>query len=124
MATRQPETLTELVKERAGGEGKLTFVALSERCVDPESDYKPSANLLWKIASGQDVKVNPELVRAIAAGTGQPLVRVQAAAAYQYTGYVVTETDNGVMVHRPEVGEGDLSNSRRVLDRWSGEEHS
>ncbi|MBH1938622.1 hypothetical protein I5Q34_30925 [Streptomyces sp. AV19] len=123
MAPQEPETLSKLVGDRAGKEGSLTFLALSERCVDPEGGYRPSANLLWKIAKGQEIKVNPELIRAIATGTGLPLKRVQAAAAYQFTGYVATELGEGVVLHEPGVG-GDFPKARAVLEHWAEEEGS
>lgn len=91
MTTRDAETLTQLVSERAGrrdGQGKLTFEQLAERCIDPKGGYQPSANLLWRIASGQEIKINERLVRAIAAGLGMDDQRVAAAAAHQYTGWV------------------------------------
>jgi hypothetical protein len=86
MMTRDTETLAELMSERAGkrGSGLPTWEQISERAVDPESGYRPSANLLWKVASGQDVKVNPQLVRAIAAGFSLPVERVRAAAYQQF----------------------------------------
>lgn len=87
MTTRDAETLTQLVSERAGKDRPLTFEQLAERCIDTESGYQPSANLLWRIASGQSIKVNPELVAAIAAGLELNPQRVAAAAAHQYTGW-------------------------------------
>lgn len=126
MTTQQAETLSQLVAERAGkasgGNGKITFVALHERSVDPETGYQPSANLLWKVATDQDVKVHQALVRAIAAGLGLPLARVQAAAAYQYTGYVATRVNGGTVVHDPGAVTDDLPRSRAALARWDEEE--
>ena len=91
MTTRDTETLADLVSERAGkgpGRGpKLTFEQLSDKSVDPVSGYKPSANHLWRISAGHDVKVNPRLVRAIAAGLGVDRTRVLAAAARQFLGW-------------------------------------
>ncbi|MDX3197857.1 hypothetical protein [Streptomyces scabiei] len=91
MSTRDTETLADLVGEIAGkgpGRGaKLTFEQLSEKSVDPETGYRPSPNHLWRIAAGHDIKVNPPLVRAIAAGLEHPLVRVRAAAARQFLGW-------------------------------------
>ncbi|MEV4863217.1 hypothetical protein [Streptomyces ossamyceticus] len=91
MTTRDTETLAELVSQYAGKgagrEPKLTFEQLSERSVDPDTGYKPSANLLWRIASGHVIKVNPPLVVAIAAGCGVDVRRVRAAAARQFLGW-------------------------------------
>jgi hypothetical protein len=119
MATRDTETLAQLVSERAGkrGSGLQTFVQLSKRSVDPRGDYRPSPNLLWKIASGQDVKINEQLVRAVAAGLELPLERVQAAAARQYLGWQVShpapqgpaEDDEVISVgHRPGLTASDM----------------
>ncbi|MDX3067720.1 hypothetical protein PV518_37125 [Streptomyces sp. ND04-05B] len=104
MSTRDAETLADLVSQYAGkgpGRGaKITFEQLSDRSVDPESGYKPSANLLWRIAAGENIKINPKLVQAIAAGleeSGVPSTRVSAAAARQFLGWgaaQLTESDD------------------------------
>lgn len=96
------ETLTQLVADAAGRRGHgLTYDQLSTRSVDPATGYRPSRNLLNRIGTGQDIKINPALIGAIAAGLGLPLHRVQAAAARQYLGWQAVD---------PEVaggGEGD-----------------
>lgn len=120
MTNLEHETLALLVSERAGTGREMTYVQLSHRAVDPETGYRPSANLLWKIGSGQDVKINPALVRAIAAGLSYPLERVQAAAAFQFTGYAVTKLGEGFVVHSPGAHPGDRE--REVLKRWETEE--
>lgn len=91
MTTRDAETLAQLVSEQAGKGRKYTFEQLAGRSVDPESSYKPSPNLVWKIASGQDVKMNPPLVRALAAGLGLPPQRVADAAHRQFLGWYAAE---------------------------------
>lgn len=63
--------------------------------VDPSTGYRPSANMLWKVARQKGVKVNPSLVRAIAAGLGLPVERVAAAAAYEFTGYTAAPFEPG-----------------------------
>ena len=102
MSTRDAETLADLVNEYAGkgpGRGaKMTFEELAEKSVDPKSRYKPSANLLWRIAAGESIKVNPKLVQAIAAGlegSGVPATRVGAAAARQFLGWDVAQLTQG-----------------------------
>ena len=124
MPTQDTETLAQLVRDHAGGEGKLTFVQLSERSIDPTSGYRPSANLLHRIASDVDVKINPRLVRAIAAGLGMPLPRVQAAAARQFIGWEVDdpfgteagEDDEVVRVaHRPGATSVDMPRAEEEL---------
>ncbi len=102
MTTRDTETLADLVSEQAGKGKRYTFEQLSIRSVDPETHYKPSPNLLWKVASGQDVKLNPRLVRAIAAGLGLHPDRVADAAHRQFLGWysadpgIAAEGDEGV----------------------------
>lgn len=91
MSTRDAETLTQLVSARAGKGKPDTFEQLANRSVDPETGYSPSPNLVWKIASGQDVKINPPLVKALAAGLGLPPERVADAARRQFIGWYSTK---------------------------------
>ncbi|MFE0329025.1 hypothetical protein ACFW08_20030 [Streptomyces sp. NPDC058960] len=91
MTTRDAETLAQLVSARAGKGKDYTFEQLANRSVDPETGYRPSPNLVWKIASGQDVKMNPRLVKALAAGLGLPPKRVADAAHRQFLGWYSTE---------------------------------
>jgi hypothetical protein len=119
MTTEGAETLSQLVGERAGkrDSGLPTYEQLSERSVDPKTGYRPSANLLWKIGNGQEVKISEKLVGAIAAGLSLPLERVQLAAARQYLGWQVDDpfgTDPGDddevirVAHRPGLTAGDM----------------
>lgn len=85
-------TLAELVEREAGTGRPLTFQQLHERCVDADTGYQPSANLLWRIAVGHEIKVNPPLVRAVAAGLGVDLRTAQLAAAKQYIGLEAPES--------------------------------
>ena len=87
MSTRDGETLARLVSEQAGKGRTYTFEQLANRSVDPETGYRPSPNLVWKIASGQDVKLNPPLVRALAAGLALDPRRVADAAHRQFLGW-------------------------------------
>mgnify|MGYP003576617477 CR=1 FL=1 len=82
-------TLRELVAAHAGTGRPLTFEALHQRAVDPATGYQPSANHLWRIATGQAVKVNPPLMAAIAAGLGLDQIVVHQAAAAEYLGMVL-----------------------------------
>lgn len=82
------ETMAQLVAAHAGTGRELTFAALAQRSVDPRTGYQPSPNLLWRIASGEMVKVNPALVRAVTAGLGLPPERIARAAAVQFIGWV------------------------------------
>jgi hypothetical protein len=118
------ETLADLVAGRAGAGRQYTFVALSERSIDPESGYRPSANLLWKVAKGESVKVNPELIRAIAQGLGLSIDRVARAATLQFIGYVVDDPFDGHraggvtvhVVHEPGSVEADLPMAQEFVD--------
>lgn len=89
MTTRDTETLAELINEYAGKGpnrgSRMTFEQLSQRSV-AKSGYRPSANLLWTIAKGHDPKPTPELIEAIAEGTGADITRVRAAAGRQLLG--------------------------------------
>lgn len=114
----QPETLAQLVQD--GISGGVTYAQLSRRSVDPDSGYRPSANLLWKIGTGRDVKINPPLVAAIAAGLSLSPVRVQAAAAYQFTGYATKPLGQGAVVQESGAEAGDAA--RAILERWEKEE--
>jgi hypothetical protein len=96
MGKRSVETLTQLVYAVAGERGSgLTYAQLSERSVDPESGYRPSANLLNRIGRGEDVKINHKLIAAITAGLGLPAARVEAAAARQFIGYAAIDPGLG-----------------------------
>lgn len=119
----EPETLASLVAEYAGTGRPYTFAALSERSVDPETGYRPSANLLWKISQGESVKINPQLIRAIAAGLGMGIERVATAATHQFIGYVVGRPDlageaaaDVVVVHEPGVEGRDMPRAREFVD--------
>ncbi|NEA61329.1 hypothetical protein [Streptomyces sp. SID12488] len=91
MTTRDAETLAQLVSEQAGKGKRYTFEQLANRSVDPESHYSPSANLVWTIASGKSVKMNPKLVKALAAGLGLTPERVADAAHRQFLGWYSSE---------------------------------
>ncbi|HET6356707.1 hypothetical protein [Streptomyces sp.] len=133
MAARDAETLAQLVSERTGQRGSTlpTFDQMSERSVDPVTGYRPSANLLWKIAKSQSVKVSPELIRAIATGFSLDLERVQQAAARQYLGWQVDDPfdmplgDNDAVArvaHKPGVEASDLPRTRDFLERAARDE--
>lgn len=119
--TTTPETLTRLVADRVGdGRELMSYRAFEQRAVDPDSGYQPSRNTIWKIRHGKPVNVDPQLVGAIAAGLGLDPQRVQAAAAYQYTGYVASHVAGGVAVHEPGVEPG--RRAQEAVERWGREE--
>jgi hypothetical protein len=86
MTTRDTETLADLINARAGKRSgaPLSFDDLADLSLDEVDNYRPSGSMLWKIARGQPVKINPSLIRAIAAGLGLDIGRVRAAAYRQY----------------------------------------
>lgn len=114
--TQETETLTELVAARVGPGGVMTYRKFEERAVDPESGHRPSRGTLWKIANGERVIIDKEIVGAVAAGLGLPPERVQAAAAYQYLGMVVTRVGGGLVIHAPGV-EADTPAVRDEVQR-------
>lgn len=103
MTTRDAETLAQLVSEQAGKGKKYTFEQLANRSVDPQTGYRPSANLVWTIATGKGVKINPPLVRSLAAGLGLDPKRVEAATHRQFIGWQAAEPP----LEAPEVGDDD-----------------
>lgn len=119
-------TLTDLVAERVGEGREMTYRALEEKAEDPVTGYRPSRDLLWKVATGRPFRLTPEdgpkLVRAIAAGLGMEPRLAQAAAAYQFTGYVAVELETGRAVLKPGTQVGDAPKARSVLKRWEREE--
>ena len=102
--TREPETLTELVAARVGVPGGMTY--RKAEALVAESGYEVSRGVIFKIAKGQTIIVSPDVVRAVAHVLGLPEQRVQAAAAYQYTGLVPTEVAGGLVLHDPAMDGG------------------
>lgn len=128
MTTRATETLAELMSERAGkrGSGLPTWEQISEKAIDPKTGYQPSANLLWKVSAGHDVKINRKLVRAIAQAFSLPWERVQMAAARQFTGldlddpfdFPVGDDDAVVRVaHDPAKRGEDMPATKAAIER-------
>lgn len=120
MAT-DAETLTSLVADRVGDGREYTYRAFEDRAVDPETGYRPSKSTVWKVSRGEDVKVSPALVRAFAAGLSLPLARVQAAAAFQYTGLVTSVVGGATVVHEPGVTPEKMASEREIARRWEEE---
>jgi hypothetical protein len=117
--TQEAETLQQLVADRVGPGRRMTYRAFQAKAIDGGSGYQPSVDTLWKVGTGKPFKLTPELVGAIAAGLGLPLRRVQAAAAYQYTGLVVAAVDGGIVLHAPSV-EADTPATRGEVRRQKG----
>lgn len=113
--TQEAETLTQLVADRVGEGRELTYRAFQAKAI-AKGGYQPSVDVLWKVGTGKAFKLSPELVEAIAAGLGLPPQRVQAAAAYQYTGLVASYVDGGVVLHDPAV-DADTPATRDEMKR-------
>lgn len=93
---RRTETLAELIADAAGARGSgMTYAELSERSIDRDTGYRPSANLLNRIARGESVKLNPPLIRAIIEGLRLPAERVEAAAHRQFIGLAAVDPGLG-----------------------------
>lgn len=124
--TQHAETLTQLLRERVGDGRQYTYRSFLERAIDPETQYTPSRNTVWKVVHGQEVKVNPPLIRALAAGMGLRLERVQNAAIRQYIGYRADDPFHGEgapdgdevvrVAHAPGMTSDDLPLTRRFLE--------
>jgi len=92
--TEAKETLSSLVRSQVGPEGEMTYNAFLDRAVDPETGYRPSISIVQRLAKSQPVKINPALVRAIAAGLkGVSLRRAQEATFREYIGELPDEAD-------------------------------
>lgn|SRR5512134_191392 len=117
----EPETLSSLVAERVGTGRGMTYRRFEELAVDPKDKTSPSRDTLWKISHGRPIKVNPSIVRAVAAALNLPDARVQAAAAYEYTGLVATEVAGGYVIHAPTV-EGDTTASEKAVQEQRARE--
>lgn len=105
--TEPKETLSSLVRSQVGPEGEMTYQAFLKRAVDPETGYRPSISIVQRLAKSQPVKINPPLVRAVAAGLKDvSLRRAQSAAFREYIGeppegadvVVTAATDGGVSI--------------------------
>ncbi|MFH9014012.1 hypothetical protein ACH4C6_21855 [Streptomyces sp. NPDC017943] len=120
----QNDALTRLVQEHVGRGRRLTLRAFEEQAVDPISKRRLSKSLAGNIVQGHQIKVTPEVLRAIAAGIGESLATVRAAAIQQYIGIEVTDPfqtppgdDDTVLRVAHEVGASaeDLQQVRHAL---------
>jgi hypothetical protein len=69
--------------------GPLTYDAFLELAVDPESQYRPSRWLIQKLAKGEDIGVNPQVVAATSVplqAVGNTPEDIWEAAACQFIG--------------------------------------
>lgn len=117
--TSNHETLTQIVAS-ALADG-LTYRAFHERAVDPQSDYRPSLDTLFKISKGRDIQLSPKLVLAVAAGLNISPERAQRAAAAQYAGYTPEAVSGGTAIKEPGSAHADLAPERDLIERWDSE---
>lgn len=127
------DALTRLVQEHVGRGRRLTFRAFEEQAVDPVTGRRISKSTAENVAKGHQIKVTPEVLRAIAVGIGEDLARVHRAAIRQYIGIEVTDpfntepgNDDTVVRVAHEVGATaeELEKARRVLDNPEPEPNS
>ncbi|MYT30491.1 MULTISPECIES: hypothetical protein [unclassified Streptomyces] len=74
------------------------------------------------------MKINPPLVRAVAAAIDRPMREVQLAASQQYVGLVTsdpfgasTEEMQVIVAHVPGMTAADMPRAQEVLRRWVAE---
>jgi hypothetical protein len=120
----QDDALTRLVQEHVGRGRRLTFRAFEEQAVDPVTQRRISKSTAENVVKGHQIKVTPEVLRAIAAGIGEDIRRVRAAAIRQYIGIEVTGLDvppgddDTVLRVAHEVGAtaAELEQARQAVD--------
>jgi hypothetical protein len=123
----QDDALTRLVQEHVGRGKRLTFRAFEEQAVDPRTGRRISKSTAENVAKGHQIKVTPEVLRAIAAGIGEDLTRVRRAAIRQYIGIEVSELDADPgdddtvirVAHQVGASRAELEQARRSLDSAS-----
>ncbi|WP_457029228.1 hypothetical protein [Kitasatospora sp. P5_F3] len=116
------DALSRLVREALDRPG-VTFRRLTEATVDPATGYRPGTTWLHKLVRNEVVRApEPQVLRALAAGLGLPLIQVQRAAAAQYLDYVTTELTGlpadarAIVAHLAELDPADLPRVRAVIE--------
>ncbi|WP_052707463.1 hypothetical protein [Streptomyces rubellomurinus] len=85
------DALTALVRQAASQPG-ASLRGLARLTIDPETGYKIGQTWLHELIHGNISRApEPKFLRALAAGIGLPLARVQQAAAAQFLEYTATE---------------------------------
>ncbi|MFD9764766.1 hypothetical protein ACFWXI_14690 [[Kitasatospora] papulosa] len=124
----QNDALTRLVQEHVGDGRALTIRAFAKQAIDPETGTGLSKSTVGNLVQGHSIKVNPVIVRAIAAGLGVGEAVVQIAAMAQYLGVVVDDPfdtppgDDDVVVrvaHHPDKTADDMPTVRAFVQRPS-----
>jgi hypothetical protein len=121
----QNDALTRLVQEHVGDGRALTIRAFAKQAIDPETGTGLSKSTVGNLVQGHSIKVNPIIVRAIAAGLGVSEAVVQIAAMAQYLGVVVDDPfdtplgDDDVVVrvaHHPSKTAEDMPTVRAFVE--------
>jgi len=127
----QNDALTRLVQEHVGDGRALTIRAFAKQAIDPDTGTGLSKSTVGNLVQGHSIKVNPIIVRAIAAGLGVSEAVVQIAAMAQYLGVVVDDPfdtppgDDDVVVrvaHHPDKTADDMPTVRAFVQRPSTDE--
>ncbi|MDT3395568.1 hypothetical protein RKE29_02700 [Streptomyces sp. B1866] len=113
----------DLVREAVA---ESTYRELAGKAIDPRTGYRTSHQTLWKIAHDEPVKINPPLVRAVAAAVRKPEHLAQIAAAQQYVGLVAgdplgasTPEAAVVVAHVPGIKPEHMPLVHDLLKRWA-----
>lgn len=121
----QNDALTRLVQEHVGEGRALTIRAFARQAVDPDTGTTLSKSTVGNLVQGHSIKVNPIVVRAIAAGLGVGEAVVQLAAMAQYIGVTVDDPfdtppgDDDVVVrvaHDPARTADDMPTVRAFIE--------
>ncbi|MFF8953845.1 hypothetical protein ACF09I_34365 [Streptomyces sp. NPDC014940] len=123
------DALTRLVQQHVGRGRRLTFRAFEEQAVDPASGHRISKSTAENIVKGHQIKLTPEIVRAVAAGLEVPLAQVREAAIRQYVGIELSDPfatgtgDDDTVIrvaHQVDATAEELDHVRRSLEGRDG----
>lgn len=120
------DALTRLVQEHVGDGRPLTIRSFAAAAIDPDTGESISKSTVGNLVQGHRIKITPEILRAIAAGLGEPLPKVQKAAMEQYVGVVIDDPfdtqpgdDDAVVrvAHAPGQAADDMPATREFVER-------
>ncbi|MEU1494333.1 hypothetical protein ABZ456_29280 [Streptomyces sp. NPDC005776] len=120
------DALTRLVQEHVGDGRALTIRAFAAQAIDPDTGTGLSKSTVGNLVQGHSIKVNPIVLRAIAAGLGVSEAVVQVAAMAQYIGVVVDDPfdtppgdDDAVVrvAHDPNRAADDMPTVKAFVER-------
>ncbi|MFD9064215.1 hypothetical protein ACFVZ3_22130 [Kitasatospora purpeofusca] len=117
--------LSELISSTIARPG-MSYSRFAKLAVDPETGRNVGQTWLFDLTKGEVSRAPlPYMMRALAAGAGLPLERIQAAAAAQFLGYTATQLsdlpdDLQVIVgHLVGMDPTDLPRVRAVIEALS-----